>query len=214
MIDRFHRSVPSTRGRIRRALHRMVWGWRGAGHPVPRATLDDEYASGRWDHFASAQEEPRYAALVRLIHAAPGSRRILDVGCGSGELARRICSGDTDYLGIDLSREGLLRAEARALFGARFLHGDFEVWRPSEPWDLIVFNEVIGYARWPARVLTKFAHWLPPGGALLVSYYRAGNHAAIWRQIECRFTVLHAEEVAGVPGAVWDVKKLAPRSPA
>ena len=140
---------------FRRILHRLaqrfIHGPRGGGKPVPEAALDREYASGNWNHFFDERELPRYAALAQLIRAhAVQPPRVLDIGCGSGRLASLFTPNElADYLGMDLSNEGLRRAEKIDLAKARFAHGDFETWRPAETetWDVIVFNEVIGYAR-------------------------------------------------------------------
>lgn len=205
---------PSVHDRIRRALHRLVFGWRGAGHPVPVAALDSEYASGRWDHFSSLQEAPRYAAVAELIGAAAtDDTRILDLGCGSGRLASLLSeTPHRTYLGVDFSSEALRRAKALGLPRTQFVQGNFEQWRPTEPWDIVVFNEAIGYARWPAQVLGDFARWLTPRGRIIVSHYRAGNSAAIWRQVERKLAVVAAEEIAGPSGHIWDLKALVPRS--
>lgn len=207
-------SSPSAQDRFRRALHRLVFSWRGAGHPVPPAALDSEYASGRWDHFFSLQEAPRYAAIAELIGASASEDTcILDVGCGSGRLASLLSETPyRTYLGVDFSSEALRRARALGLPRTQFVRGDFEQWRPTEPWDIVVFNESIGYAHWPAQVLGDFARWLTPHGRIIVSHYRAGNFAAIWQQVERKLVVVAAEEITGPSGHVWDIKVLVPRS--
>lgn len=192
--------------------YRFVRAPRGGGKPVPQAAFDAEYASGHWDSFFGTDEAPRYEALARRIRAAASRPRLLDVGCGSGRLATLFAPGELQgYLGLDLSREGLRRAEGLRLPGARFEYGDFETWRPEpEAWDVIVFNEVVGYARDPARVVGEFAGRLPSGGSIAISYLRYGNWEPIWRRIEKRLAVTAAEVVHGPKGVVWDLKMLKP----
>ena len=182
---------------------------RGGGRPASEPALDAEYASGRWDYFFGPDEAPRYDLLVRVVRETHARPRVLDVGCGSGRLAALLAGGPlTEYLGVDLSREGLRRAGALGLPAARFVHGDFESWRPDGQWDLIVFNETVGYARDPGRVAAAFARSLAAGGALVVSYFRAGHHLAIWRRLAARFQVTREETVANARGQTWDVKVL------
>jgi SAM-dependent methyltransferase len=209
-------TVPPPPSLLRRALRRAAYGLvlarLGAGRPVPASALDAEYAGGRWDHFGGAAEAPRYAALTRLVRATATQPRLLDVGCGSGALAA--CFGPDElggYLGTDLSAEGLARARALGLPHGNFVQGDFETWRPpaGTAWDAIVFNEVIGYARWPGRLVRDFGRWLAPGGRIVISYYRAHNFAAIWRAVERGWHVAHTEELRDTEGRVWDLRTLA-----
>ncbi len=197
--------------RILRGLaQRFIHGPRGGGKPVPETALDAEYSSGNWDHFFDGRELPRYETLTGLIRAhAAQPPRLLDVGCGSGRLAAQFSPGELGaYLGVDLSGEGLQRAEQLGLADARFFHGDFETWRPGEAWDVIVFNEVIGYARDPGVTVAAFLPALAPGGVLIVSLYRWGNHAAIWRRIGRNATVLKSLEAGGPASVIWDIKVL------
>lgn len=179
---------------------------------MPESALDEEYASGNWNHFFDERELPRYQALAGLIRAhVVQPPRVLDIGCGSGRLASLFLPDElAGYLGMDLSNEGLRHAEKLGIPNASFIHGDFETWRPAETeiWDIIVFNEVIGYARNPGETVASFLPFLAPGGVLVVSLYRWGNHAAIWRRIGRRTLVKSHLEVQGPPGVVWDVKLL------
>jgi trans-aconitate methyltransferase len=197
---------------IRRILHRLVLHRFGFGHPVPKPALDDEYRRGHWDHFGASAEAARYECLAGLVgEFSRPPRAVLDVGCGSGHFAARIAGPGVRYLGVDLSTEGLARARLRNP-GAEFVAGDFESWRPPGQWDVIVFNETIGYAHDPGSTIGSFAAHLSASGILAVSLYQSGNHQAIWRRILRRTRELRHERLT-VPGSprVWDVRALAPR---
>jgi SAM-dependent methyltransferase len=117
-------------GLARRVVQRLQRLRPGSGRPVPVAALNAEYASGHWDHFAGADEAARYQAVRDLVRSRHRQPRLLDVGCGSGELARRFAAGElAAYLGVDLAAEGLRRARALGLPQARFVEADFETWR-------------------------------------------------------------------------------------
>lgn len=198
---------------FRHARRRLIDGPRGLGHPVPAAAFDREYASGHWDLLFSPGELPRNAALVARCLAVAAHPAVLDIGCGSGRLAQLLTPhGLKRYLGLDLSTEGLARARALGLAGCEFTVGDFETWRPpsGETFDVIVFNESIGYARDPGATVAAFAPFVRPGGVLLISYFRSGNYAAIWRRLAACFPTLHAETVSTDPDHVWDIRVLAP----
>ena len=150
-------------------LRFMLWGERlGLGRPIRQDALDHEYESGAWDHFFGSAELPRHEALLELIHLIAPRPRLLDLGCGSGRLAS-LLTPDTvsDYLGVDLSAAGLARARSLTLPHGNFLQADFERWTP-EPgrFDVIAFNECLGYAPDPLHTARRFAATLRPGGAL------------------------------------------------
>jgi SAM-dependent methyltransferase len=198
--------------------HRLIQGLRrlrpGSGRPVPVAALNAEYASGSWDHFAGSDEAVRYQAVRDVVRRRLHRPRLLDVGCGSGQLARQFESGElAEYLGIDLATEGLRRARALGLPHGQFIEADFETWRPPSPWDVIVFNEVIGYALRPDRTVRAFRRSLAPGGIVVISYYRSGNYPAIWRRLLRGWTVLESVELHGAGDRIWDLRVLAPSSP-
>jgi len=191
------------------AAYKLIREPRGGGKPVPEAALDHEYSSGQWDSFFSPQEQPRYDALVATIRHAHPCPCLLDIGCGSGRLAQLLLPEHiTTYTGLDLSAEGLRRARSLGLQGTHFLHADFETWRSDELHDVIVINETLGYARDPARVALAFASQLQPGGCLVVSYFRAGNHAALWQRLDRHFHFADEKVIHNSTGLTWDIKTL------
>ena len=196
---------------IHHLAHKLFLARRGAGKPVSAAAMDEAYCSGRWDCFFGPEEQVRYDAIAEALRKLHPSPRILDVGCGSGRLASLLSSAPlTRYVGIDLSSEAIGRAQALGLRDAQFILADFEAWRPEETFDAIVFNESIGYARSPVGVLEAFSDHLTTGGALVVSYFRSGNYAAIWRSIQRRFSVTHECSVYNQDDRAWDIKVLKP----
>jgi trans-aconitate methyltransferase len=195
-----------------RLLQKLVLRRFGYGHPVPKAALDAEYRNGSWNHFGSPEELPRYESLVGMIgEFFPAGPAILDLGCGSGRLATRLSDQPfTRYLGVDLSSEGLARARALRLPRMEFVEGDFETWRPAAPFDVIIFNESAGYARDPAALVAAFSRHLRPGGMILVSQFRFGNHRAMWRRILRAAIVVRTDVVVSGAGGrlIWDLRAL------
>ena len=193
--------------------YRLVHAPRGGGKPVPPSALDEEYRSGNWDHFFGEDELARHEALLELIYAQGSRPTLLDLGCGSGRLAYMIDPARIGgYLGVDLSEEGLRRARSLNLPHGRFEQGNFETWRPAEPFDVITFNECLGYARIPAETAASMAKHVAPGGVLIVSHFRWGNHAAVWKSLEEYFTVAGERTATNSKGQVWDLKALRLRS--
>lgn len=199
-----------------RALHRLrfrLHGYRaGLGQPVPAEAIDREYASGAWDHFFGPDELARHEMLVELILAARPRPRLLDLGCGSGRLASLLAPASLNaYLGVDLSEEGLRRARAlgRPAPLDRFERHDFELWQPAPgEFDVITFNECLGYAPDPLRTARRFAALLPPDGALIVSHFRSTNHAEFWRRLARAFDFPVERVAANAKGQEWDLRVL------
>lgn len=199
-----------------RALHRLrfsLYGRRaGLGQPVPPAVLDREYASGSWDHFMGPDEQSRHEVLVELIRAAHPAPRLLDLGCGSGRLAGMLAGeGLAAYLGVDVSEEGLRRARSLSLppLMNHFELRNFETWTPAPgAHDVITFNECLGYAVDPLRTARRFARSLPPGGSLIVSHFRATNHAEFWRRLAREFDFPVQRTATNAKGQAWDLRTL------
>lgn len=184
----------------------------GYGRPLSKETLDGEYRGGAWAHFHAPAELPRQllvAGLAATLHPQP---RVLDVGCGSGLMARLLQAHQPRrYLGIDLSDEGLALARALALPGAEFRAENFETWRPSEMFDVIILSECVGYARDPGALVQGLFPALAADGHLIISYYRSGHWEALWRRIETGTTARQTTTLSNPEGQTWDIKVLQPR---
>jgi SAM-dependent methyltransferase len=174
--------------------------------------LDHEYASGAWDHFFGPDELHRHEVLVELIRAASPHPRLLDLGCGSGRLAGMLNGIPvTSYLGVDVSAEALRRAGGLALPPPfdRFKQQDFEHWQPAlGEFDVITFNECLGYAPDPRLTAKRFARLLPAGGALIISHFRATNHAEFWKRLAHDFDFTIQRTATNTKGQVWDLRVL------
>jgi SAM-dependent methyltransferase len=204
--------MPSLAKIIDRIAQKFIRDPAGMGRPVPKEAFDDEYRSGRWDHFEGPEETPRNVVLAGLVADRFKAPSVLDVGCGSGRLAMIYQAHPfTRYTAVDVSVEGLRKAQSLGLARVDFLEADFESWRPAGAFDAIIFNESIGYARDPAAVLADFAAHLDPDGLFFLSHFRTGNFGAFWRRIERVCEILFSTSVTSGSGKVWDIKVLRPR---
>jgi SAM-dependent methyltransferase len=192
---------------------RLIDDPRGLGRPVAADVFDRDYAAGRWDLLFADAETPRNRMVADLIAGVASQPTVLDVGCGSGRLAQLLAPlRPARYVGVDLSRVALQRAQALGLAGCEFVCGDFETWLPNGRFDIVVFNESLGYARDPAAVVRRFFGCLNAPGSLVVSYYRSGNHTAIWRRIAGVAETTRKIVVCNDLGATWDIRLLRPRT--
>ncbi len=123
----------------------------------------------------------RLASLSEAVrrHAWPGDR-VLDLGCGTGELAQALAAAGLRVTGCDISPQMLLRA-ARDPSGrgpgqpggvgragwVRLEPGWRSLPFASEAFDVVVAASVLEYVAEPAAVLRECARVLRPEGVLL-----------------------------------------------
>jgi ubiquinone/menaquinone biosynthesis C-methylase UbiE len=124
------------------------------------------------------QEEP-----VLLRHPLPERARILDVGCGTGEIASRLAGRfpAATLLGVDLEEPHLERARAScAGFGerVRFAVADaLALPLPDASFDLVVSRHLVQAVPDPRRALGEMVRVLAPGGRLHVL---AEDYGMLW----------------------------------
>lgn len=122
-------------------------------------------ASRAWNHNIA------YHRVVRRAVPA-GGRDLLDVGCGSGRLARALATARPGrrVLGLDPSREMIeaARAANEGVPGLEFTEGEFlDLEIPPESFDFVSFVASLHHMEQP-MALTKAAEILRPGGRLVV----------------------------------------------
>jgi SAM-dependent methyltransferase len=112
---------------------------------------------------------------------------VLDVGCGSGWLARRLAERVTEgrVVGMDVSDEMIRVARRASLEFENILYATGEV--GEIPWDANFFNHSISvesayYWPEPAAGIQEIFRVLRPGGAawILINYYRDNLHCHQW----------------------------------
>lgn len=130
---------------------------------IPAAPWDD--LAGDWQNLDTEQQAPRYRILAGLI-ASRHARTVLDVGCGTAILSHYLPPG-VRYQGIDPSRTAAFQAPAPVRCETA------EAFDPQgQRWDIVVFNEMLYYVPDPTTLLQKYARFLTPRGAFLVSIYQ------------------------------------------
>jgi len=112
---------------------------------------------------------------------------VLDVGCGSGWLARRLAKRVPEgrVVGMDVSDEMIRVARRTSLEFENVLYATGEV--GEIPWDANFFNHAISvesayYWPEPAAGIREIFRVLRPGGAawILINYYRDNLHCHQW----------------------------------
>lgn len=115
--------------------------------------------------------------LIRILRRHGIRRgRVVDVGCGSGPLARRLVDAGYDVVGIDRS-PAMIRLARAKVPEARFRVASITAAKIPRAVAVVALNEVVSYVPEPKRRLTKlrtfFAHVheaLEPGGLLIFDF--------------------------------------------
>ena len=125
---------------------------------------------------AEAARGPGGARVDHLLVAEmiePGSR-VLDVGCGDGELLKLLEARGVDGRGIELSREGVNECVAK---GLAVIQGDADTDLadyPNDAFDFVILSQTLQATRRPRVVLE---HMLRIGQNAVVSFPNFGH----WR---------------------------------
>jgi methionine biosynthesis protein MetW len=149
---------------------------------------------------ADAARAPGGARVDLLLVAdmvTPGAR-VLDVGCGDGELLRLLSeSRGVDGRGIELSREGVNECVAK---GLAVIQGDADTDLadyPNDAFDYVILSQTLQATRQPRVVLE---HMLRIGRHAVVSFPNFGH----WRiRLQVGFGG-HMPTTDNLPYAWWD----------
>jgi SAM-dependent methyltransferase len=135
---------------------------------------DDRFFAGysSLERFGAGwQQAMEHDDLVGLLPPVDG-RRVLDLGCGVGQLAHHLAtSGASEVVGVDLSERMLERARTewahpRVTYRREAIERlEFEPAR----FDLVVSSLALHYVEDYARLMSRIASWLAPGGVLVYS---------------------------------------------
>jgi 2-polyprenyl-3-methyl-5-hydroxy-6-metoxy-1,4-benzoquinol methylase len=137
-------------------------------------------AGGRPDTYY-VQARPEVAALVPTA-----CRRVLDVGCGAGLLGRLLRERGHHVTGLELVPEAA--DEARKWLD-RVVTADVEAGLPfaAEPFDAIVFADLLEHLVDPWRVVREAASLLTPGGVVVASVPNVQNLDVLRRLVRGRW---------------------------
>jgi len=125
--------------------------------------------------FAAERAQP-FHDLLALVRARPGMR-VVDLGCGTGELTalahRTLAARET--IGLDSSGAMLERAAAHAGGGLGFVRGEIGSFQ-GEAFDLVLSNAALHWVPGHEQLLGRLARALAPGGQLAVQVPANHDH--------------------------------------
>ncbi len=119
------------------------------------------------------------SAFARLLdQAIPGDARILEVGCGTGQMCLYLARADRAVIGADLTRASLQLGAAAArrfrLDGVQFIETDLH--HPglrAGSFDVVYSSGVLHHTPDPRASFARIARLARPGGMIVLGLYNA-----------------------------------------
>lgn len=136
--------------------------------------LDNETYYDAFSDWYEREREEGYHRLiddlqVELISRACVGRDVLEVGCGTGILLRRIAPLARSAIGLDISRQMLAVARER---GLQCVQGDATALPfADESFDAVYSFKVLAHVEDIERATSEIARVLRPGGRAFLEFY-------------------------------------------
>ncbi|MFS0726606.1 class I SAM-dependent methyltransferase [Paenibacillus sp. 1P07SE] len=143
----------------------MAHGWNGPSRPD-----------------AARQFQQPIDELLALLQPRPGER-ILDAGCGSGDLTARIAASGAAVQGIDSSAEAIARARVQHP-QLDLQVSDLTSYRSAHPYDAVFSHAVLHWVADAEAAAASIRLALRPGGRFVAEFAGQGNTAAILTGLE------------------------------
>lgn len=151
------------------------------------------------------------------ITRSPGLR-VLDAGCGIGQMTRLLASRGHEIVAADVS--SLLLARARERIGEenhQWLDHIHFIQSPVQQldqhiegtFDLVIFHAVLEWLDKPREGLQSLLRWLKPGGELSLMFYN--RHSLVFKNLlRGNFEKIDKEDFGGEPGSLTPLHPLHP----
>ncbi len=122
-----------------------------------------------WDperYLTYADERGRPFADLLARVAAPEVARVVDLGCGPGNLTAWLAQRwpDAEVVGLDSSPEMIDSARRDGPRGVRFEVADLRTWQAARPVDVLVSNATLQWVPGHLELLPRLVAQVAPGG--------------------------------------------------
>lgn len=131
------------------------------------------------DNLETLRARAERSDFARLLDAAIApDARILEIGCGTGQMSLYLASAERTVIGADLTRASLQLGAAAArrfgVAGVQFVETDLQ--RPglrAGAFDVVYTSGVLHHTRDPRRSFEAMLPLLRPGGMVVIGLYNA-----------------------------------------
>lgn len=124
-------------------------------------------------------EMPKFRKVVERFGGhlpIDGSKRYLDMGCGTGELTIAFARAGVGHItGVDVLPRSIERARAYAArlgVGERteFVCADLHAWKPAQRFDVLLSFDALEHIDEPKLFLRRMAEFVAPGGIAVLAF--------------------------------------------
>jgi len=120
--------------------------------------------------------------VVSLLHPNKGEK-ILDLGCGTGDLSNEIAAAGASVVGIDLSDSMIHQARSKYP-NLQFAVGNGEEFLMNHQFDAVFSNAALHWMKQPSKVIGCVWEALSSGGRFVAEFGGKGNVETVIRALE------------------------------
>lgn len=117
-----------------------------------------------------------FSVHQKIIQLIGKQKRVLDVGCGAGTLAKEMNKNDCEVIGIELDENS---ANVAQMYCKELIRGDVESIELEDQFndyfDIIIFADVLEHLKEPSNVLKRFIKYLKDDGFIIISLPNIAN---------------------------------------
>lgn len=139
----------------------------------------------------SMEEELMLGMLKKYSIQKKETLKVLDVGCGSGTIAKKIKDAGHAVKGIDFSEEAIKRANARGI-ETKQCNLDEGISEPDNIYDVVWEGDIVEHVFDPIGLLKESARVLKTNGILLLTI---PNDVGLVSRIKIIFGISHQEQM-------------------
>ena len=139
----------------------------------------------------SPENRARQQELLKALTGYTQGRRLLDVGCGDGQLLQTAKDEGWDAAGIDLSESAIVLCHRRGLAASKTDFFDRSL--DEKRFDVIIMSELIEHVPSPQRFLKRAEELLEANGVLYLTTPNFGSLAR--RMLGETWSVIHPEHI-------------------
>lgn len=134
--------------------------------------------------------------LLQYLNPQKGER-ILDLGCGTGDLSEKIYESGAEVVGIDNSAT-MIDAAKKKYPGILFFQQDARHMNQEGLFDAVFSNAVLHWIPEKEKVIAQVHRLLKPGGRLVVEFGGKGNNQQMLNALRETFRKYGYEKNAGI----------------